>query len=250
MADLVRINDEIITANEFIKLLKLGGRYDELIEDIVREKLTVHSARKAGIEVSHDEVQERSDQIRRVRGLHRAVDMNRWLEKLSVSIEDLEDFIAEMLLHEKMQAGIATDAEVEAYFRLHAPEFDSVAISHIMVDSEDKAREIMAVAQEEPEMFSVLAREHSVADTALEGGYVGVIMRGNLPADIEAKVFHAEPKEVLGPFPARDGAHCEIFIVDDRRSGQLDEHTRGEIRRRLKEDWMIARAAENRVELC
>jgi len=250
MTDLVRINDEVITAVDFIKLLRLSGRYDSLIEEIVREKLTVHVARKSGIEVTAEDIQERADQIRRVRSLHRSVDMNRWMDQLGVSLEDLEQFITEMLYYEKMQAKIATDAEVEDYFSSHSPEFDSVAISHIIVDGQGKAKEIMAIAEEDPEMFESLAREHSQANTAEMGGYIGAVMRGNLQSDVEAKVFHAEEGEVLGPFPTGDGTHFEIFMINEKRNAVLDEDTAGDIRRKLKDEWLIARAAENRVELC
>lgn len=250
MTDLVRINDEVITAEGFVKALKLSGRFDSLMEEIVREKLTVHAARKAGIEVEPEEIQERANQIRRVRGLHRSVDMNRWMDQLGITLDDLERFIVDMLYYEKMQQNIATDAEVADYYALHSPEFDSIVVSHIIVDSQGKAKEILAIAEDEPESFADLARGHSVADTASAGGYIGPVMRGNLQSDIEAKVFHAEPGEVLGPFPTGDGSHYEIFMINDKRTAELDEHTADDIRRKLKEAWMVARAAENRVEMC
>ena len=248
--ELVRINDEVVTASDFIKLLKFGGRFDSLIEEMVREKLTVHVARKAGMTVSEEEVQARADQIRRVKGLHRAVDMNRWLDGLGITVEDLEQFIIDMLLFEKIQASIATDSDVEEHFALHSPEFDSLTISHIIVDNAGKAREIVAIAGDAPEMFSELAKEHSIADTASEGGYIGMVMRGNLPSDIESRVFHADEGEVIGPFESPDGTHYELFMINSKRKGVLDDHTADEIRRKLKDEWIMARAGENRVEIC
>jgi len=250
MVNLVRINDEVISAEGFVKLLKLAGRFDGLIEDIVREKLTVHVAKKSGLEITPEEIQERADQIRRVKGMHRSVDMNRWMDQLGINLEDLERFIVEMLYYEKMQDQIVTDENVEDYFNLHAPEFDSIVVSHIIVDGEGKAREILAIAEDDPEMFKVLAREHSIADTAGEGGYIGVVMRGNLASEVEAKVFHAERGEVLGPFQAPDGENFEIFLINDRRNAELDVETADDIRRKLKEQWLVDRAAENHVEVC
>jgi peptidylprolyl isomerase len=249
MTELVRINEEIITADDLVKVLKLSGRFDSIIEEIVREKITVHVARKSGIEISVEEIQERADQIRRVRGLHRSVDMNRWLNQLGVDLDDLEQFIKEMLYYEKMQENIVTDVAVDDYFSLHAPEFDCIVVSHIIVDSEGKAREILALAEEESDMFGVLAREHSLADTASEAGYIGVVMRGNLHSDVEAKVFHAEEGEVLGPFPAPDGSNFEIFMINEKRNASLDSDTTQEIRRKIKDEWMVNRAAELQIEL-
>jgi hypothetical protein len=250
MTDLVRINDEVITTDDFIKALKLNGRFDGLMEDIVREKLTVHTARKTGMEVTPEEIQERADQIRRVRGLHRSVDMNRWMDHLGITLEDLEQFIIESLFYEKMQQRIVTDDAVNDYFSLHAPEFDRIVVSHIIVDSEGKAREILAILEDEPDMFGTLAREHSLADTASDSGYVGVVMRGNLRADLEARVFHAEEGEVLGPFASPSGRSFEIFLINEKRPAALDDDTADDIRRKLREEWYVARAAENNVQLC
>ena len=52
MANLIRINDEIISSDSFVKLLKLSGRFDVLIDDIVQEKLAVHSAKKLGVRLT------------------------------------------------------------------------------------------------------------------------------------------------------------------------------------------------------
>jgi parvulin-like peptidyl-prolyl isomerase len=250
MADLVRINDEVITTDGLIKHLKLNGQYDTIIEDLVREKLTAQAARKSGVDVSPTEVQERADQIRRVRGLHRAVDMNRWLDQIGVTVEDLEDFITHMLYVERMQDAIASDDAVESYFSLNSPKFDSIVLGHIVVTSEGKVREIMALLEDEPELFEELAREHSTADTAAEGGYIGMVTRGSLVSEVEAKVFHAEPGEVLGPFGTPDGSSWEIFMIKQRRNAALDDDTRAEIRRVIKEEWLVARARENRIEVC
>lgn len=250
MANLVRINDEVVTTDGFIKHLKLNGQYDSLIEDLVREKLTVQVARRMGVEVTAQEVQERADQIRRVRGLHRAVDMNRWLDQIGVTVDDLEAFITHMLYVERMQDVIASDEAVEEYFSLNSPKFESIVLGHIVVASEGKAREILATLEDEPELFETLAREHSLADTAAEGGYIGIVTRGALVSEVEAKVFHADPGEVLGPFSTPDGSGWEIFMVQDRRTARLDDDTRAQIRRQIREEWMLARARENRIEVC
>lgn len=250
MTDLVRINEEVVTTDGFIKHLKLNGQYDSLIEDLVREKLTVQVARRMGVEVTPEEVQERADQIRRVRGLHRAVDMNRWLDQIGVTVDDLEAFITHMLYVERMQDVIASDDAVEEYFTLNSPKFESIVLGHIVVGSEGKAREILATLEDEPELFETLAQEHSLADTAADGGHIGIVTRGSLVSEVEAKVFHAEPGEVLGPFATPDGNGWEIFMVRDRRSARLDDDTRAEIRRMIREEWMLARARENRIEVC
>jgi peptidylprolyl isomerase len=249
MTDLVRINDEVIDNDDFISNIKLGGRFDSLLDDLVRDKLVVHEAKKAGIVVKPAELQERADQLRRVHGLHRAADMNRYLTALKVTVAQYENFIAEMLYYEKMMERVLSDEAIDKYFRMNSPKFDSIDVSHIVVESMGTAKEIIAILEDEPEQFAELAREHSIADTGKDGGVIGRIMRGSLQGDIEAKVFHAKAGAILGPFPAPDGACFEIFMVNAKRQASFDDEVKTEIRRVMKEEWLTARGRENRVEM-
>lgn len=250
MTDLVRIDEEVITADDFIKFLKFTGRYDDLIEDIVKDRLTIHAAHKQGVTATPEEIQERADQVRRVRGLHRAVDMNRYLDAMGVSLDDFERFVTEMVLHEKMAAMIGSEAAIEEYFSLNSPKFDSVKVSHIVLDSEGEAKEIMAILEDDPDSFAELAREHSIADTRKDGGYIGKVLRGALRSDVEAKVFNAVEGELVGPFPSDDAACFEIFTVNAKTPARLDDETIAEVRRMLHEQWIAARAREHVIEAC
>src|SRR5215471_8127317 len=102
MTAIVRIDDEIVDTGEFIRLLKLNGQFDGLIEQLVRDKLTVRAAKQHGVSVTADDIQTRADQFRRIRGLHRAADMNNYLDALNVSLDEFEKFITETLYQEKM----------------------------------------------------------------------------------------------------------------------------------------------------
>ena len=249
MTDIVRIDDEVITSDSFVKLLKLTGRFDSLIEDIVKDKLAVHAAKRQGIVVESDEIQERADQIRRVWGLHRAADTNKWFDKKGISIEDFEQFITEMLYHEKIMEQVSDDESIKAYFNLNSPKFDSIEVSHILVDSEGKARELMAILEDDPESFPEMAREHSLADTREAGGYIGKVLRGALQPDVEAKVFNAAEGDLLGPFPSADENFFEIFTINDKVSAELNDETKSEVSRIVRDEWIASRAKEHNIEM-
>jgi len=248
MTDLVKIDDEVVTTEDFVKLLKFTGRFDDLIEDIVKDKVGVHAARKQGITVTIDEVQERADQLRRVRGLHRAADMNRYLEHTGLTLDDFEQLVTEMLLLEKVGEEVGSDKAVEEYYGLNSPKFDSIIVSHIVLDSEGKAKEIMAILEDDPESFEALAKEHSISDTGEDGGYIGKVLRGSLQTEVESKVFSAAEGDLLGPFPSDDGACFEIFTVNAKVASTLDEETTEEVRRLIRDEWIAARAKEHIIE--
>src|SRR6476661_3397060 len=106
MTAIVRIDDEVVDVGEFVRLLKLNGQFDGLIEQLVRDKLTVRAAKKSGVAVSDEEIQNRADQFRRIRGLHRAADMNNYLDAVNVSLDDFEKFIVDSLYQEKVLAQV------------------------------------------------------------------------------------------------------------------------------------------------
>lgn len=250
MSELVRVNDEVITSDGFIKLLKLTGRFDSLMDEVVKEKLTVHAARMAGLEPSPEDIQERADQIRRIRGLHRAVDMNRYLDAVDVSLDEFEAFVIEHILYDAMNTQIVAEEAVEEYFKLNSPKFDAIDVSHIVVEADGMAREIFAMLEDEPDMFEELAREHSIADTRIEGGYIGRVLRGALHGDVEAKVFQADEGAVLGPFEIPGGSGFELFRINSKQPASLDHATSDEIKRLIREEWLAARARESRIEIC
>jgi parvulin-like peptidyl-prolyl isomerase len=248
MTTIVRIDDEVIGTEDFIRILKLSGQFEGLVEQLVRDKLTVRAAIKQGLPLSAEEVQERADQFRRIQGLHRAADMNHYLDTLGVSLDEFESFITDSLYQEKMMAQVCNDKAVEQYFQLHSPRFDSVEISHIVLDSDGKAKEMLSLLTDDPDSFAEMAREHSMADTRERGGVIGKVLRGSLKSDIEAKVFNAAPGELLGPFPSPDKSFYEIFAVNEKHPATLDDETAAEVRRLLREEWLQARAQEHIIE--
>lgn len=249
MTAIVKIDDEVIDTEGFVRTLKLTGQFEALIEQIVRDRLTVRAAIKQGISVPADEIQERADQFRRVRGLHRASEMNHYLDRLGVSLDEFEAFITASLYEEKMMARVCSDRAVNDYFSLNSPRFDSVEVSHIVVENAGQAKELISYLREDPDSFAEMAREHSIADTREQGGLIGKVLRGSLKAEVEPKVFNAGVGDLLGPFPYSDQSLYEIFAVNAKNPARLDDDVASEVRRLLREDWLMARAQEHIIEV-
>jgi parvulin-like peptidyl-prolyl isomerase len=248
MTTVVKIDGDAIDLAEFVRCLKLTGQFEALLEQFVRDRLAALGARKAGIQLSDAEIQERADQFRRVRGLHRASDTNKYLDAMRISAEEFEAFITDGLYQEKMMRKVCGDPGVQGYFKLNSPKFDSIEVSHIVLDSEAKAKEMIAVLREDPDSFDELAREHSIADTREQGGLIGKVLRGSLRSDVEAKVFNAAAGDLLGPFASGDRTAFEIFRVNAKRPARLDDDTATEVRRLLRDEWFQARAREHVIE--
>jgi parvulin-like peptidyl-prolyl isomerase len=163
-------------------------------------------------------------------------------------VEEFEAFITNSLYQEKMMRKVCSDQTVQGYFKLNSPKFDSIEVSHIVLDSEAKAKEMIAVLREDPDSFVEMAREHSIANTREQGGLIGKVLRGSLRSDLEAKVFNAAAGDLLGPFPSGDRTAFEIFRVNAKHPARLDDDTATEVRRLLREEWLRARAREHVIE--
>jgi parvulin-like peptidyl-prolyl isomerase len=248
MTTVVKLDGEAIDLTEFVRALKLTGQFNPLLDQFVLDRLTSRAARKAGIQISEAEIQERANQFRRVRGLHRASDTNKHLDAMRISLEEFEAFIVDTLYQEKMMQKVCSDEAVQEYFTLNSPKFDRIELSHIVLDSEAKAREMMAVLLDDPDSFEDMAREHSAADTRAQGGLIGTVLRGSLRSDVEAKAFAATAGDLLGPFVKADRKTLEIFRLNAKHPARLDDNTATEVRRVLREEWLQARLREHSIE--
>jgi parvulin-like peptidyl-prolyl isomerase len=217
---------------------------------IIRDKITVHEAKKKGITVSTEEVQQEADDFRRVATLHRAQETQEWLDKTGLTLDDFEAFVTERIYKKKMVETITSDQAIEEYFKLNSPKFDSVDIRHIVVDSEAKAKELMSLVSDDPESFGQLAREHSLDnETRKTGGLIGGVRRGVLPDEVSAKVFNASAGDVVGPFQLGEGYFYEIVQVTAMNPATLDDATKDEIGELIYNEWLGARMQEHNISV-
>ncbi len=245
--NIAKIDGTPVSSEQMVSWLKLTGRFPDVASDLIQEKLSATAARKRGLTISDEELQNAVDNHRRLHGLYKVSDANAFLDSAGLSLEDYEGFIEDGLLAAKMMKEVASDSEVAAHFEITKAEYDAVEIGHIVVDSEGKAEEIMALTQEGAASFQDLAKEQSLVPTGAEGGLIGTVYRGTLAGDLEAKIFNAQVNEVLGPI-ALEGGNFEVFAVFDRKDAELDEETSAMIRQRLCDQWLESAAREHGVE--
>jgi len=69
---------------------------------------------------------------------------------MRISLDEFEAFITDSLYQEKLMQRVCSDQAVQAYFKLNSPKFDSIEVSHIVLDSESKAKEMLALLREDP----------------------------------------------------------------------------------------------------
>ena len=110
-----------------------------------------------------------------------------------------------------------TDAEAKKVYDEHfgkAKPQEEVRARHILVDSEDDAKEIVEQLARGDE-FADLAKEKSKGPSKTRGGDLGYFTKGRMVKEFETAAFALEKGEVSEPVKSKFGWH--VIKVEDKR---------------------------------
>lgn len=109
-----------------------------------------------------------------------------------------------------------TDEEAKKFFEDNKSSFakESVVASHILVDSEEKAKEIKKEV-EEGKAFDEAAKEYSTCPSSENGGSLGEFSRGSMVKEFEDVAFTMGKGEISEPVKTQFGYH--LIKVDDKK---------------------------------
>ncbi|MGK7892244.1 MAG: peptidylprolyl isomerase [Xenococcus sp. (in: cyanobacteria)] len=219
---LIDVNKTItITKEDIFHQVQLSCKIPEIIEKIIERKIIISAAEEAGIEVTKEELQQASDQIRVMSQLKDAQATWAWLEKHGLSLDDFEEIVCVSLLSRKLTNHLFAD-QVEPYFYKHQLDYAAAIIYEIILDDEDEAIELYYEIQEGEISFFEAAQQY-IQDTELrrQGGYRGKVNRTDMLPEISAAVFAAMSSQLLKPIVTSKGVH--IIFVEDIIKSNLDE---------------------------
>ena len=143
------------------------------------------------------------------------------------------------LLERQVKAAI-TDQVVDAEYEKLKKELngkEEVKASHILVDTEEKAKEAQKALNVKGATFASVAKKFSKDDgTKANGGSLGWFGSGQLVPEFEKKAFSMKPGEVSEPVKTQFGWH--IIKVEDKRPMKVPTKDEAEqtIRNKLSRD--------------
>jgi peptidyl-prolyl cis-trans isomerase C len=158
-----------------------------LLEPYLEERILVLEARARGLAAPGDAEEKENESVRRL--LSDAV-----LSRVTVS-----------------------DAELDAYCREHARDFDRperIRLRQILVPTSNEARDVVRRLRKDPKSFATLAQSRSRGPEASTGGSMGTFGRGELPAELEASAFDLAAGETSDVVHSPLGYH--VLRVDER----------------------------------
>ncbi|RMH37867.1 MAG: hypothetical protein D6689_20620 [Deltaproteobacteria bacterium] len=268
------VNDEIILQSDLERrLLPLAASLDDIrderererrrralaqqvLDDLVNERLVLEAAKEAKLEVSEREVDNALAEIKKQNnlddaGLAKALAMQGYT--MSSYREDVRRQILRMrainvLVRPKVSV---TDEDVRAAYDARSRRSGAVKRVHLhhvliavppkvsatqLAQAKARAAEVIDKARSGVP-FADLAREYSDDDaTKADGGDLGWIERGSLPTEWEAIVFSMSKGEVRGPISGPNGLHVfyvsDLEQVEQKPFDEVKEQIRGELFRR------------------
>lgn len=136
-----------------------------------------------------------------------------------------------------------TDSEAQEYYENNKAQFstgETVNASHILVDSEDKAKEIYEEIASGKKSFEDAAKEYSSCPSKEAGGSLGDFARGQMVPEFDKAVFEMEVGEITKtPVKTQFGYHLIKLnaknaakemeyseIKDEIKAGLLNEKRR------------------------
>jgi peptidyl-prolyl cis-trans isomerase C len=188
-----------------------------------------------------------------------ALDLERSGLNQSLLAEAVErDLRVESVL-EKVAAGTApvTAVDAEIYYRLHPETFDrpeARRLRHILMTfnnakEKDKVHAKLTALRgtlRQPESFAAAALRHSQCPTAMEGGKLGVVKRGQLYAELEPAAFTLVEGAISDVLESPIGLHilrCDEILPSGMLpfaevSQRIIERLTDKRRREAQRDWI------------
>ena len=133
-----------------------------------------------------------------------------------------ESLLANYALEKVITAVRITDKEIEDYYNENADKFVSPATvnaSHILVDTEALAKEILAKIEKGEISFEDAAKEYSSCPSKENGGSLGDFGKGQMVPEFDSAVFAMEVGEITKePVQTQFGYH--LIRLNSKKEGE------------------------------
>ena len=232
-ADLERFEESA----EFERLSEQGDAQElkrqveqQLLSQEIRRAVLEPKAEELGIEVDEEEVTSRLEEIKADYETEGAFEEA--LKEQNLTLEQVEELIADRLLEEQLRAKVTEDAapseeEIQAYYEENQNRYAESEAQHILVADEAKAQDIAtrldaARGNQVDSLFAKLAKRFSTDDTnADDAGKLGFFGRGDFVEPFEKAAAKLDIGEISEPVQTEFGWH--VIRVTDRRVAPLEE---------------------------
>lgn len=232
-----KVNGETITAQDFdARLSNVQKTYEgmgmdfgtdqgkealaqvksQILESMIVSRLVIQEAKKLDLDPNDPAVLEQEENI--VKMVGDEAQYQEWLKQQAMTEEEVRNYFA---LSAEITKDVTVTAEQEKTFfennqDLYGGSGEQVQARHILVDTEDEAKAIIAQLQEGAD-FAELAKEKSTDTGSKEsGGYLGSFGKGKMVPEFEAAAF-AQKVGTYTTTPVKSEFGYHIILVEDHK---------------------------------
>ncbi len=215
----IQVNDNVVTKFEIDQRIKMlrsfrtpGDVRQQAMDQLIDDRLRNQAAKQSGISISDEAVFSGMEEFA-ARGNFSADQLLDFFRQQGVYRETFEDFVRAGLLWRNVVGARfsskvnITDDEVDANLDIRSISFPkTVNVAEIIIPIKDRgATKTLALANRLSEtiknsgQFGIAARKYSKSATATQGGAMGWIPLGNLPAQVSSRLSGMTAGQVTAP---------------------------------------------------
>lgn len=189
-----------------------------ILEQIINYELLFQQAEKEKVKISQSNINLEIDKIKD--NFSTPEEFNEVLKANKITLTQLKDDIKRQLmikyiLEEAVSKINITDDNLIEYYNKNQESFfepEKVHARHILVETEEEAKNIIYQLKEGIIDFAELAKEKSICPSAEKGGDLGFFARGQMVKEFEDAAFSLKPGEISEIVKTEFGYHiikCE-----------------------------------------
>src|SRR5262245_6017839 len=165
MPDMIRPavshGSETLSLGDFLGAMKRSRRLRPLLLDAFVENYLVQRARRAGLTVNDQELQQAADNFRLKNGMASSEQTQQWFRREAISSDDFAAGLERDLLVDKLRHAIS-DPKLDEVFNANTARFARVRLKRILVMTEQEAREVVDTVTNGQASFEDVARQRSM----------------------------------------------------------------------------------------
>ena len=147
-------------------------------------------------------------------------------EEFRTEMKRVEENVLKQYVINKILTSVKlTEEEKKAFFEAQKQSFskpETASAKHILVDSEEKANDILGKINAGEVSFEDAAKEHSTCPSKDAGGDLGTFGRGQMVPEFENAVFNMNNGEVSGPVKTQFGYH--LIKLENKNESSIPEY--------------------------
>lgn len=189
---------------------------EQVLEKLILEKIILDYAEKNEIAVTEEEVNEQVNNYKEV--LESKEKYKEFLTENNMTEEYFKEGIKKEMIIDKYRVnyieGLKIDEkEAKKHFEENKDNYIKVRASHILVETEEKAKEVLEKINNGEDFHALAGKESIDTATSVKGGDLGYLVKGMIP-EFDDTIFSLEPGEVSDVIASDYGYH--IIKVEER----------------------------------